>query len=142
MFEEIFGEEILSKLDDNKVTIAGVKFPDAHNPYNFYTNLDLQVGDVVVCDTAIGLSVGVVSGVNVQNPHFKPSKWVVDQVNMDSYLIRRALEEELEKAKKELEELVRSTDAVALGRALALVNEDARTLVNRLKLLSTRKDVS
>ena len=142
MMKEFFGEDFLAMLDDKKVTIAGVKFQDAHSPYNFYTNLDLQVGDVVVCDTAIGLSVGVVSGVNIQNLRFKPSKWIVDQVNMDSYMVRRALEEELEKAKKELEELVHSTDALALGRALALVNEDARTIIDRLKLLSTRKDVS
>ena len=59
--------------------------------YDFFTDLLVQVGDPVVCDTARGYSIGVVAGFVGQSN--KAVKWIVQRVDVEGHKAR--LEREL-----------------------------------------------
>lgn len=50
--------------------------------YDFYTDLDLQLGDFVVCDTFRGYSVGKVVSVLALTTKNKADKWIVQAVDV------------------------------------------------------------
>lgn len=59
--------------------------------YDFFTDIDLQVGDPVVCDTARGYSVGKVSG--FVDKSTKATNWIVQKVDVDGHKKRLEREE-------------------------------------------------
>lgn len=64
--------------------------------YDFYTDLDLTVGDPVVCDTIRGFSVGKVMG--FVETSTKATNWIVQQVDVEGHkarMLARELEEML-----------------------------------------------
>lgn len=68
--------------------------------YDFFTDLNLQVGDTVVCDTVRGYSVGKVAGLLESST--KARAWVVQKVDVEGHRKRT----EREWLAKELEEML------------------------------------
>ncbi len=69
--------------------------------YDFFTDLELQVGDPVVCDTVRGYSVGKV--IRFIERSSKATNWIVQKVDVEGH--KRRLERERRLA-KELEEML------------------------------------
>ena len=105
---------------DKTANCVRVKFKGSNLPYTFYTDLNLEVGDVVLVDTSTGLSLGTVFDFDCRGQ--KPTKTVVAKVDMDmvSRKIenfneilkeqekedkRKAILEEIKNLKKKLREL-------------------------------------
>lgn len=105
---------------DKIANCVRVKFKGNNLPYTFYTDLNLEVGDVVLVDTSVGLSLGTVFDFDCRGQ--KPTKTVVAKVDMDmvSKKIenfneilkeqekedkRKAILEEIKNLKKKLREL-------------------------------------
>jgi len=68
--------------------------------YDFFTDLQLQVGDPVVCDTIRGFSVGKVIG--FVETSTKADRWIVQKVDVKGHKKRL----ERERLAKELEEML------------------------------------
>ena len=66
--------------------IVAVKFTQGSNTYDFFNDLDVKLGDTVVCDTAYGLSVGTVVGLKDTSP--RATKWIVDKVDLSRHIAR------------------------------------------------------
>ena len=68
--------------------------------YDFFADLDLKVGDPVVCHTVRGYSVGKVAG--FVDSSTKATSWIVQKVDVEGHMQRL---EKIRRA-KELEELL------------------------------------
>ncbi|ABO49724.1 hypothetical protein Dred_1190 [Desulforamulus reducens MI-1] len=68
--------------------------------YDFFTDLDLQIGDPVVCHTVRGYNVGKVVG--FVDGSTKATNWIVQKVDVEGHMQRLA---KIRQA-KELEELL------------------------------------
>ena len=78
-----------------KVVFAG----NYERKYEFYTDLDLDLGEYVVCDTARGYSIGKVVSVLALTTATKADKWIVQKVDHCGHMERMAA--------RELEDLLR-----------------------------------
>jgi len=67
--------------------------------YDFFTDLELQVGDPVVCDTVRGYSVG--KAVAFIETSTKVTSWIVQKVDVEGH--KRRLQRERD---RELEEML------------------------------------
>lgn len=68
--------------------------------YDFFTDLELQIGDPVVCDTFRGYSVGKVAG--FVETSTKATNWIVQRVDVEGH--RKRMEER--RLAKELAEML------------------------------------
>jgi hypothetical protein len=59
-----------------------VKFNSNTKPYEFKTDLNLNIGDIVVCDTAMGFTIATVCALN-KSPTKLAKKWVLDKIDID-----------------------------------------------------------
>jgi sulfate adenylyltransferase subunit 1 (EFTu-like GTPase family) len=74
---------------------VGVQFKGHPTEYIFSTDIELKVGDMVVCDTRYGLSIGEVINLEVSEEQaLKSCKWIVQRIDMAAHEAR------LEKVKR------------------------------------------
>lgn len=51
--------------------------------YNFKTNLDLLLGDIVICDTKKGIVTGIV--VSLEGNNNQATRWIFDKVDINKF---------------------------------------------------------
>lgn len=90
--------------------------------YDFKTVLDLEKGDVVVCDTRNGLELAQVVEMVVYATS-KSSKWIVSKVDLDNHKKLLKEEKELEQVKAKLE--TRRKELMELKEFERWADEDA-----------------
>lgn len=71
----------------NNKKVVGVKFQGNSQVYDFFTDLDLQVDDLVVCDTAIGFSTAKVAIIR-DNASQICRKWIVQKIDIVAHKAR------------------------------------------------------
>lgn len=85
-------ENLLQKL----TTVYSVKHPGNNKVFNFKSNLELQNGDKVLCDTVFGIALATVVGINND---FPATKWIISKLDTTEY--DKAIEEERREREKE-----------------------------------------
>ncbi len=87
-----------------KTNIITVKYEDNEHPktfsgkaYSYYTNKELNVGDIVEAPTKYGISIARVSEINIDEEkiiNIKPyMKTITKKINRDMYLKNNTIEE-------------------------------------------------
>jgi hypothetical protein len=98
-------------LPDGKVKIVQVYFAGNYQvAYDFKTDLDLQTGDVVVCDTGVYIkgnytpkfSIGKVG--QIIDHSDKATKWVVQEIDGEAHMER--LEREQQRLDAEIDDML------------------------------------
>jgi sporulation protein YlmC with PRC-barrel domain len=108
--------------------------------YSFYTDLELEVGDKVVCDTVNGLVVGEVKEINVKTPSAKVTKFIVDKIDIKGHQLRLEREEirkekelKLAKIKKEMDKEISKTMEMTFYEKYAEKNPEIKKLLEEYK---------
>lgn len=77
-------------------TVYSVKHPGNNKVFNFKSNLELQNGDKVLCDTVFGIAPATVVWINND---FPATKWIISKLDTTEY--DKAIEEERREREKE-----------------------------------------
>lgn len=115
--------------------IVGVAFPGGYGTpkiYSFRTDLDLSVGDTVVCDTANGLTIGTVSDLEGNEP--KATKWIVQRVDLDAHKKRLEKEKALNAIKKKMDERRKQLQDIQIYQLLAQTDPEMKTLLEQYNI--------
>ena len=87
-----FKDENIAKLP----AVYSVKHPGNNKVFNFKSNLELQIGDKVLCDTVYGITTGTVVGIDNDYP---ATKWIISKLDTTEYDM--AMKEERRQREKE-----------------------------------------
>jgi len=100
--------------------IAVVRFPNQYGQskkYEFKTDIELQVGDKVVCDTAMGYTVADV--VEIKEDSSIAKKWIVSKIDLTAHLIRLEKEKKLAEIKAKLDRKRKEIEEMQILQLLA-----------------------
>lgn len=116
-----------------KIQAVLVRFDGSYKDYEFKTNLDLAINDIVRCDTSIGVSVGRVYQVK-PNPTAAATRWVIDQIETKTYDVKTHRErvqkfEALVELKKKMEKRRKQIEDVDVYRQLAEGDDEMKLLL-------------
>ena len=110
--------------------VVSVKFDGyAYKTYDFFTDLELKVGDVVVVDTQNGLQVAEVVDVDVDSS--KATKWVVDKVDMEAHKARIEREKRLKEITQKMEARRKKLEKFEVYRMLAEKDDEMAELLKQ-----------
>lgn len=95
--QEDYNERLLEDMSNRKNNIIGVKYESKYEKgtfegreYSYFTKLNVEVGDIVICPTKYGASVGRVSKLNIPEEEIEPIKKFMKEIlvkyNKESYL--------------------------------------------------------
>lgn len=117
--------------------VAGVQFPGNLKHYFFFTDIDnLQVGDILVVDTANGLQiVKFVEYRSLDDIIQKPTKWVVQKVDLTKHRERMEAIERAEKLKRMMEERRKQAQELEIYAILAKSDPEMAKLLDEYKKL-------
>lgn len=119
--------------------IAAVRFIAGWNKklYHFYTDIDLNAGDIVVTDTVCGLQLAKVENMvdSVDSIGFTPTKWIVDKVDLSKHEQRKQREERLCELKAALKKRAKELEKDFLYQMLAEKDATMRELLNEYQTL-------
>lgn len=92
----------------------------ASKDYVFKCDIDVQEGDLVVCETARGYGVGKVVGEEVRESRRKiASAWIVSKIDLTAHKARLEKEKRMAEIKSKMLERKKSLDEDAMFRLLA-----------------------
>ena len=99
--------------------------------YCFFTDIPLDVYDVVVCDTIIGFSLGEVSSITGIMPSeaSRTSKWIVCKVDSKEFEKKKAKREEIQDQINALESRLESFGKFKLMKEMAKVDPFSKRLI-------------
>jgi hypothetical protein len=101
------------------IKIAKVEFKGTnYKHYDFLTDLDLKVGDTVVCDCTTGLNIAKV--VEISSDSAAATRWIVQKVDLDAFSLRR---EKLAKMNKLYTKMVKKANQMFVLDKLAVFAE-------------------
>lgn len=117
--------------------VAGVQFPGNLKRYFFFTDIDnLQVGDILVVDAANGLQiVKFVEYRNLDDVVQKPTKWVIQKVDLTKHRERMEAIERAEKLKRMMEERRKQAQELEIYAILAKSDPEMAKLLDEYKKL-------
>lgn len=92
-----YDDRLLEDMSNRKNKIIGVKYESKYEKgtfegreYSYFTKLNVKVGDIVICPTKYGASVGIVSKLNIPEEEIEPIKKFMKEIlvkyNKESYL--------------------------------------------------------
>ena len=95
--QENYNEKLLEDMSNRKNNIIGVKYESKYQKgtfegreYSYFTKLNVKVGDIVICPTKYGASVGMVSKLYIPEEEIEPIKKFIKEIlvkyNKESYL--------------------------------------------------------
>lgn len=84
------------------IQIVSIEFEGTSTLYDFKTDLNLEIGDLVVCDTSCGYFLGTVADIKGRSD--KATKWIVDKVDLKAHEERLAKERKLKELKRLMDE--------------------------------------
>lgn len=95
--QEDYNRRLLQDMPNRKEKIIGVKYESKYQKgtfegreYSYFTKLNVEVGDIVICPTKYGASVGIVSKLNIPEEEIEPIKKFMKEIlvkyNKESYL--------------------------------------------------------
>jgi hypothetical protein len=104
--------------------------------YAFWTDLELQAGDLVVVDSTMGYGVAVV----MENIEFsdKANRWVVQKVDLEAHVKRIERAEQMKLLKQKMEARQKELLEIAQFESLAKEDETMSKLVEEFKTLSAQ----
>jgi hypothetical protein len=124
--------------------VARVQFSNANNDfhrstdktYDYYTDLDLAIGDHVVVDSpSTGFVVVLVKDI-IESETIRVSKWVVDKVDIASYNERILREKERQELLAVLDKKAKRVEETQKYQFLAAVDPEAAKMLERIQELS------
>jgi len=121
-----------------KAKVVGVGFEGQAKIYHFKTDLELKVGDVVVCDTSIGLNLGVVrvSETDVKvSKDIDITKWIVCKIDMTEHRVRLEKEANLQALVAKMEARKKAIDDSSMYAIYADKDPEMKTLFEEFKKL-------
>jgi hypothetical protein len=115
--------------------LIGAKFKDNPKQYVFKCYDAVQLGDLVVVDTALGFNVVTVTEIEPKDIVLPTGQLreVVQVVDMTPYNIRKAKAEELKELKKKMDKKVKELQDLAIYEMLAEKDPELREMLNKLK---------
>lgn len=121
-------------MKQHQTRIATVQFINSYSAgyntrvYDFKTDIEeLQEGDIVVVDTANGLSVAEVVGFK-EKSHMA-TKWVIQKVDVEAHEERLARIERIEELKKKMEKRRKQLHDVEVYQQLAASDDQMAALL-------------
>lgn len=109
--------------------------------YCFKSDLDLQIGDKVVCDCSTGLSVGEV--VNIHDEvTTKATRWVVQKVDLTEHKAKMERQRALANLEKEMTRRAKELTDVRRFEILAQGDPQMAMLLSRYKYLVNGGEVN
>lgn len=121
-------EPIKNERRNNIMKNAVVKFPNTSKQYYFMTDLDLETGDMVVCDTAVGVTVATI--VRLEEEVSPPAtKWIIGKVDMAVHTKRMELEAKKKDLKARMEKRRKKLEDIAVFAILAKEDPDMAELL-------------
>lgn len=107
---------------------AVIKFEGNYKQYEFKTDLDLKKGDLVVCDTSIGYSVGEVINL-LEEITNKATKWLVCKVDLENHKARLVKEAKLKDLKAKMEKRRKQLQDIQVYELLAKDDPEMASLL-------------
>lgn len=114
--------------------IALVKFDGSYKDYAFKTDLELQGGDTVVCDTTHGLSIGKVVG--FQDSSNLATKWILCKVDLEKHEERIKKEKKLKEIKKKMDLRRKQHEEITFYKMIAEKDEEMANLLKEYEELN------
>lgn len=140
--------QILNYEEDNTNMIGYVTVKmDNNRDYTFmhYTSLELKHGDTVVCDTAKGFMVGIVSAIDTANiAKSQVSRFVIQKVDIEAFNLMKSKYEAINEIYAKMEERKKQIENMQTFEILASKDETMAQLLTNLKELTgdeVKKDV-
>jgi len=125
---EYLEDLIKNERRNNIMKNAVVKFQGTSKHYHFITDLDLQEGDTVVCDTAVGITVAAVIRIEEEVSSLA-TKWIIDKVDIDTHKRRMELEAKKKDIKAKMEKRRKKLEDIAVFAILAKEDSDMAELL-------------
>ncbi|KZR59135.1 hypothetical protein [Pseudobacillus badius] len=114
--------------------IAVVEFQTGYKRYEFKTDLELSVGDVVVVDATPGISVATVVG--LKDTSKLATKWVIQKVDLTVHEERLAKEKKLKEIREKMEARRKELQEIQIYQLLAQEDEGMAALLNEYQKLA------
>lgn len=113
------------------IKVARVKFNGSEKFYDFKTDLELSVGDLVVCDTAVGYSIGnVVTLAPLKEVDYK---WIVCKIDLTAHRQRLEKEANLQLIKSKMEIRKKQIDDSTMFSIYADKDDEMKALFEEYK---------
>lgn len=126
---------IISQTPKANACYSRPPFSGTKKEYAFFTDIsDLNLHDVVVCDTERGLSVGYVSKISglYASESSQAKKWIVQKIDLDSFNEKMQKAQQVQEAMNQLEERLQGIQRFQLMKELAKSDPMARDLINQI----------
>lgn len=117
--------------------LISVKFDDYpySKEYVFACFVDVNVGDIVVVDTANGFQIAKVTKLTGELPSGKVIKEVVDVIDVSAFNARKEKAEKLKKLKSKMDKRVKELQDIAVYELLAKDDPEIAKMLTELKEL-------
>lgn len=117
--------------------LVGVKFKDNPKQYTFKCYDAVKIGDLVVVDTQFGYNVATVTETEPVTKSFPVGelKEVVNVVDMEPFLERKARAEKLKDLKKKMDKKVKDLQSLAIYEMLAEKDPELKEMLEEFKTL-------
>jgi hypothetical protein len=119
--------------------IVSVKFPGSCTNYFFKAADDVEwrENDYVVCDTAQGLSLGVIVDACVPDKGAaKATKWIIQRIDMVAHRARMETEKQIQAIQSKLEKCRKQAEERVIYEMLAEKDPEAKKLLDELDSLT------
>jgi len=115
--------------------IAVVRFEGTARNYDFFNPFpELEIGDSVLCDTAIGMSVGKIRGFKSNSP--QATKFIVQPVNLQEFQANKKKMQDRERLMTQIKSRINQMDELERIQYLSLHDAQLNVLYNSYKKLS------
>lgn len=133
------GEEAMAVKGNYRVAL--VKFIQGSNTYKEYAfalfDCDVDVDDLVLCDTSMGYNVAKVTQIVSQDDYSgcTVTKEIVCKIDFANFNNRKELRKQKDDLKKKMDKMVKDNQELFLYQALAEKNPEMAALLNAYKAL-------
>lgn len=114
--------------------IVVVKFEGTNRNYDFFnTDASLKEGDSVLCDTALGMSVGKVRGFKEHSPH--ATKFIIQRVDLQEFEVNKKKLRDKERMWRNIQNHIAQMDELEKVQYLSLHDAHLNVLFDSYKRL-------
>ncbi|MGV6935865.1 hypothetical protein ACWA2B_10160 [Paenibacillus sp. CMM36] len=117
--------------------IAIVKHNGSPTPYAFFTDIELNKNDLVVCDTQKGYETGRVLKVTNSVQGAKPTRWIVSKVDTKNHVERVEKEKRISELMQQI-----SYRKIELNSLISQHNEAISILIKELNELTNKNNTN
>lgn len=129
-------EVIPMKSEDNSMIKFAVVKMKNNRAYTFmhYDTLKLKDGDTVVCDTAQGFEIGIVSAVESSNiPKEQVSKFIIQKVDIAAFNEMKSRYERIKSIQDKMEERRKNIEQMAIYKMMAEQDPEMASLYSQMQ---------